>query len=134
MRRFLDAPGDPGTNWPLLIVRTVACGGYKMAGYAKIDGAETVKITGSRVIGSGSGESTNTDTLFISPSTYLPVRITQSVTSPGLHGSVTSVDIQWLPPTAANQARTSVTVPCGYQQISWPSGKPTGGQPSGACR
>jgi hypothetical protein len=85
------------------------------------------------VIGTGSGESTNTDTLFVSPSTYLPVRITQSVTSPDLHGSQTSVDIQWLPPTAANRARVSVTVPCGYQQISWPSGKPTSGQPGGAC-
>ncbi len=45
----------------------------------------------------------------------------------------TSADIQWLPPTAANPARASVTVPCGYQQISWPSGEPTSGQPSSAC-
>jgi hypothetical protein len=131
---FMDAPDSPGTNWPLLIVRTLACGGYKMAGYADIDGAKTVKITGSRVIGTGSAEITNTDTLFVSPSTYLPVRITQSLASPGLHGSSTSADIQWLPATTANRARASVTVRCGYQQISWPSGKPASGQPSGACR
>lgn len=130
---FLDAPGDPGTNWPLLVVRTLACGGYKTAGYAEIDGAETVKITGSRVLGSGSAEGTNTVTLFVSPSTYLPVRITLSVTSPGLHGSLTSFGIQWLRPTAANRARATVTVPCGYQQISWLSGKPAGGEPSSGC-
>jgi hypothetical protein len=130
---FIEAPASPGTNWPLLIARTLACGGYKMAGYADIDGAETVKITGSRVIGTGSAESTNTDTLFVSPSTYLPVRITQSIASPGLHGSSTSADITWLPPTRANRARASVTVPCGYQQISWPSGKPASGGPSSAC-
>jgi hypothetical protein len=127
---FLDAPNSPGTNWPLLITRTLACGGYKMAGYAEINGAETVKITGSRVVGTGSAESTMTVTLFVSPSTYLPVQITQSIASPGLHGSLTSVGIQWLRPTAANRARASVTVPCGYQQISWPSGQPTTGQPS----
>jgi hypothetical protein len=131
---FLDSPNDPGTNWPLVIVRTLACGGYKMAGYADINGAETVKITGSRVLGAGSsGESTNTVTLFVSPLTYLPVRITLSIASPGLHTSLTSFGIQWLPPTAANRARASVTVPCGFQQVSSSSGKPISGQPRSAC-
>jgi hypothetical protein len=131
---FMAAPGDPGTNWPLLIVRTLACGGFKMAGYADIDGAKTVKITGSRVIGTGSTETTNTLTLFVSPSTYLPVRITLSLASPGLHTSWISFDFQWLSPTAANRARASVTVPCGYQQVNENSGKPVRGQASSACR
>jgi hypothetical protein len=130
---FLDAPGDPGTNWPSLIVRTLACGGYKTAGYADICGAETVKMTGSRAIGTGLAENTVTVTLFVSPRTYLPVQIKLYITAPGLHGSLTSYDIQWLPPTTANRARASVTVPCGYQQISWPSGNPASGQPSSAC-
>jgi hypothetical protein len=131
---FLGATGE-STNWPLVIERTLACGRYKMAGYAQIDGAETVKMTGSWVVGAGSNAAiTTTDTLFVAPSTYLPVRITQSSTSPGLHGSQSSADIQWLRPTAANRARASVTIPCGYQQISWPSGKPVSGQPSRACR
>jgi hypothetical protein len=131
---FMDAPDSPGTNWPLLIVHTLACDGYKMAGYADINGAETVKITGSRVLGSGSAESTSTDTLFVSPSTYLPVRITQFIAAPGVHSSQTSSDIQWLPPTTANRASASVTVPCGYQQTIWPSGEPANAQPSIACR
>jgi hypothetical protein len=130
---FLDAPNSPGTNWPLLIVRTLACGGYKMVGYANINGAETVKIAGSRVIGTGSAEGTNTVTLFVSPSTYLPVRITLSIAAPGVHGSLTSFGIQWLRPTRADRARASVIVPCGYRQISWPSGKPASGQPGSAC-
>jgi hypothetical protein len=130
---FMDAPGDPGTNWPLLIVRTLACGGFKMTGYADVGGTETVKITGSRVIGTGSAEITNALTLFVSPSTFLPVQIMLSLASPGLHTSWTSFNFQWLPPTAANRARASVTVPCGYQQIGWPSGNPVSGQPSSAC-
>jgi hypothetical protein len=128
---------DPGTNWPSLIRQTLACGGYKMAGYAEIDGAKTVKVTGSRVfdVAPGpTGDITITITLFVSPVTYLPVRITQSAAAPGAHGWPTSADIQWLLPTAANRARASVTVPCGYQRISWPSGQPATGQPSSACR
>jgi hypothetical protein len=133
---FLDAPGDPGTNWPSLIVRTLACGGYKMAGYADINGADTVEITGSRVIGAQygpAGESTNTVTLFVSPSTYLPVQITLSIAARGLHTSLTSFGFQWLAPTAANRAHALVTVPCGYQQVNETSGKPIGGEPSSAC-
>jgi hypothetical protein len=130
---FMDAPGDPGTNWPLLIARTLACGGFKMTGYAYVGGAETVKISGSRVIGAGSAEVTNALTLFVSPSTYLPVRVTLTLASPGLHTSWTSFGFQWLSPTAANRARASVTVPCGYQEINWSSGKPVSGERSRAC-
>jgi hypothetical protein len=130
---FMDAPGNPGVNWPLLIVQTLACGGFKMTGYADIDGAETVTITGSRVIGAGSAEVTNTLTLFVSHSTYLPIRITLSLASPGLHTTWTSFDFQWLPPTAGNRMRASVTVPCGYQQVNWSSGQPARDQPSSTC-
>jgi hypothetical protein len=130
---FLDAIAAPGTNWPSLIVRTLACGGYKIVGYADIAGVRAVKITGSRVLGTGSARSTSTVTLFVSPSTYLPVQITLHMATPGLHGSLTSFDIQWLPPVAANRARASVIVPCGYQQIKWPSGEPASGQPGIAC-
>lgn len=81
----------------------------------------------------GSAESTLTVTLFVSPRTYLPVQITLYITAPGMHGSLTSFGIQWLPPTAANRARASVTIPCGYQQISLPSGNPTSAQPISQC-
>jgi hypothetical protein len=130
---FMDAIGSPDTNWPLLIAATLACGGYKMAGYADIGGSKAVQITGSRVIGTGSAQSTNTVTLFVSPSTYLPVQITLSLASPGLRTSLTSFGFKWLPPNAANRARASVTVPCGYQRISWPSGKPVSGDRGSAC-
>jgi hypothetical protein len=135
---FLEATDSPGTNWPSLIGQTLACGGYKIAGYAETDRTETIKITGSRMLVVPTGpESTDqitvTDTLFISPSTYLPLRITQSAVTRGQRSSPTSADIQWLRPTAANRARASITVPCGYQQISSPSGEPVSGQPSSAC-
>lgn len=84
-------------------------------------------------VNASAGAGTATVTLFVSPSAYLPVRIMRSSTAPGLHGSLTSAGIQWLPPTRANRASASVTVPCGYQQISWPSGESTSGEPSSAC-
>jgi hypothetical protein len=89
---FLEAAADPTTNWPSLIGRTLACGGYKMAGYAEIGGAETLKISGSRVLDVGpapAGDITVTDTLFVSPATYLPARITErsaTAAGPGQHG------------------------------------------------
>ncbi len=127
---FGEAIGDPNTDWPLLIRRTLACGGYRLAGYAEIDGAATLKITGSQVVDTGVpgvGDVRFLDTLYVNPATYLPARITESATTsgPGSPGSLTSTDLQWLPPTPANRARASVTVPCGYQEISWPSGDPT---------
>jgi hypothetical protein len=127
---FLGATGE-SVNWPSVIVRTLACGRYKMAGYAQIHGADTIKITGSWVLHDPA--TTITDTLFVNPATYLPIRITQSTTAPGLHGSLNSAGIQWLPPTAASRARASVTVPCGYQQVNSTSGKPVSGRPVSVC-
>jgi hypothetical protein len=135
---FLNATDDLDTNWPVLIGQTLACGGYQMAGYAEIDGTETVKLTGSQVLviptGPGSADHIAlTDMLFISPATYLPLRITQSATKGRWHASQYSLGIQWLSPTVANRARASVTVPCGYRQIAWPSGDLTSGPSSSAC-
>ena len=123
------------TNWPSVIQRTLACGRYRIMGYARIDGTDTIKMRGTWVLPAvpSSPATTITDTLFVTPVSFLPVRITQSSAVPGLHGSLNSADIRWLPPTPANRARASVTIPCGYQQINWSSGKPARGQPSSGC-
>ena len=131
---FMDVPGNQSVDWPSLIRRTLACGGYKAAGEAEIDGAETLKITGQRTLPFNIREVV---TLFVSPSTYLPVRLTDAVLPTAgsrLRGTQTSADFQWLPPTAASSARASVTIPCGFQQISWPAGAPDGVHAKTSCR
>ena len=142
---FQEVTGQPGPDWPSLTERTLACGGYKMAGYARIDGALTLKITGSVNIptpphGLAPGTSatpgprpagyitTFTNTLFVSPSTYLPVRVIHFTTARAGNGRscwACSTDFRWLPPTAANRARASVTVPRGYQCGSYQCGSLT---------
>jgi hypothetical protein len=133
---FLDVPGNQSVDWPSLIRRTLACGGYKAAGEAEIDGAETLKITGQRTM-TPPFNIREVVTLFVSPSTYLPVRLTDAVLPTAgsrVSGTQTSADFQWLPPTAANSARASVTIPCGFQQISWPSGAPASVHAKTSCR
>lgn len=61
-------------------------------------------------------------TLYVSPATYLPVRIYGSTeTSGGSAGSFTSsfvTNVQWLPPTPANVAQTLITIPRGFDRVS----------------
>jgi hypothetical protein len=56
------------------------------------------------------------------PTTYLPVRMYGSnETFGGRWPRTTSsgvTDVQWLPPTAANVAKTLVTIPPGFRQVA----------------
>ena len=62
----------------------------------------------------------------MNPVTYLPVRIygtTQTFGGTGAATSFTSVtDVQWLRPTAANIAKSMVTIPAWFRQYSGPAG------------
>ena len=60
-------------------------------------------------------------TVYVNPATYLPVRVAGSTTSYGggaarfTYSTVTN--IQWLPATAANVAKTLVTIPHGFRHV-----------------
>jgi hypothetical protein len=64
-------------------------------------------------------------TLYVDPTTYLPVRMSGSSYTfggPAPSSLFTSVtDVQWLRPTAANVASALVTIPAGFQQVSSPA-------------
>jgi hypothetical protein len=68
-----------------------------------VDGIDAIKITGDSGI-----------TLWVSPSTYLPVRLV-------LGKSVRQTDFQWLVPTPANLAQLKVQVPPGFRQVPPPA-------------
>ena len=60
-------------------------------------------------------------TLYVDPTTYLPVRViwnnsSQTPDGKPLHGSVRQ-DIRILPPTPRNIAKASVTVPAGFRTV-----------------
>jgi len=122
------------SDWPAFIHATLACGAATVTGHVRIDGVETVKITGSPVtvrLPPGEARSIREKwlrsrwTLYVDPKTYLPVRLSgSSYTYGGPAPSAYSAgvtDMQWLRPTAANVAQSLVTIPAGFQQVSSPA-------------
>jgi hypothetical protein len=116
--------GGP-TDWATYIRQALSCGEFTIAGHARINGKETIKITGS-MKGTWLGHRTllADATLFVDPSTYLPVQViwsnrSSSADDKPLAGLVRE-DIRLLPPTPGNVAKASVTVPAGFRKV--PSG------------
>lgn len=119
-------------NWATYIRQALSCGEFTIAGQAWINGTKIIKITGSMTepdFWSGphgkNPETLRADaTLYVDPSTYLPVRVIwkNSIRAPDgkpRHGTVRE-DIRVLPPTPRNVAKASVTIPAGFRSV--PSG------------
>jgi hypothetical protein len=88
---------------PSYIRATLACGGFRIAGYPRIGGQRTVELVRTaRSVGMW------LTTLYVSPQTYRPVRVvTMGVTA----------DFRWLPATAANVAMLNPVVPAGFLKV-----------------
>jgi hypothetical protein len=121
----------PTDHWSNFINSTLACGAATVTGHVQVNGMETTKITGTPVTVRLSQDYAKLVgekwararwALYVSPKTYLPVRITGSTETFGgprggaLYSTVT--DVQWLPPTAANIANTLVTIPTGFHRVA----------------
>jgi hypothetical protein len=87
----------------------ISCGALAGAGRQRVDGIEAIKLT------SRSG-SPIAETIWVSPGTYLPVRVVMSPAS-GQQGPWQTADITWLEPTAQNLARLAVPVPAGFRRV-----------------
>ena len=125
-----SGPAMPTSHWPAFIKATLGCGAATVTGHVWIDGKETTKITGAPVtvrLQGGEARAVREKwvrarwTMYVDSKTYLPVRISGSNQSFGgparsyVFSSVT--DIQWLRPTAANIAKTLVTIPPGFRHV-----------------
>jgi hypothetical protein len=110
--------GLPGTSTsasslPMTVataLRTaVSCGSLTVAGRQAVDGTETIKLAsrpGSLI----------TETIWVSPTSYLPVRVT--IQSAAGHSPVQqAADFAWLPPTAQNLAKLTVPIPAGFRKV-----------------
>jgi hypothetical protein len=87
----------------------VSCGILDVAGRQRVDGVEAIELTsrpGSPVA----------ETIWVSPGTYLPVRVVIRPAS-GTPGLQQTANITWLPPTAQNLARLTVPIPAGFRQV-----------------
>jgi hypothetical protein len=88
----------------------ISCGTLTEVGRQHVDGIEAIELT-SR---SGSPIS---ETIWVSPDTYLPVRvIIRSVG--GFPATEQTADITWLPPTSQNLAKLDVPIPAGFRQVA----------------
>jgi hypothetical protein len=113
----LLVPGLPGIGLPASSPPTVArnlraavsCGSLAEAGPQRVDGIETTKLTSSP-------DSVISETIWVSPGTYLPVRVVIRP-APGQPGLWQQADITWLKPTAQNLAQLAVPVPAGFRQV-----------------
>jgi hypothetical protein len=114
----LFQPGLPGTNFsasspPATVARdlrtAVSCGTLAMAGRQRVHGIEAIELT-SRP------DSMISETIWVSPGTYLPVRVVVR-SAPGQPVVRLTADITWLPPTAQTLARLTVLIPARFRQV-----------------
>jgi hypothetical protein len=90
----------------------VSCGTLTVAGQQRVDGIEAIKLTsrpGSLI----------SETIWVSPGTYLPVRVVVR-SAPGTPVIQQTADFTWLPLTAQNLAKLTVPIPAGFRQVSLP--------------
>lgn len=127
----MGGPPVPTAHWSSFIKATLDCGAARVTGHVWVNGQETTEITGKPItvrLGRGEGHAVHEKyaralwTLYVNPSSYLPVRVigvTETFGGAGGHTRFQSVtNVRWLPPTPANTARALVTIPPGYHQVS----------------
>jgi len=86
----------------------ISCGTLTVAGRQRVDGISAIELT-SRP------DSPLSETIWVSPGTYLPVRVVIR-SAPGLPGQLTA-NITWLPPNPQNLARLTVPIPAGFRRV-----------------
>jgi hypothetical protein len=127
----MGGPPVPTAHWSSFIQATLDCGAARVTGHVWINGQPTIRITGKPItvrLGRGEGHAVHEKygralwTLYVNPSSYLPVRmigVTETFGGSGGHTRFESVtNVRWLPPTPGNVARALVTIPPGYQRVS----------------
>jgi hypothetical protein len=135
--RFDSVEFNGPAQWPTYIRQALACGIFKVAGHALVNGAQTIKLVGSTTDthfwsqlphGEGRGPLRVDVTLYVNPRTYLPVLViwqnrTHYRDGRPLDGTVRQ-EITALPATPGNIAKANVIVPAGFRKV--PSGALSG--------
>jgi hypothetical protein len=96
----------------------VSCGTLAVAGRQRVDGIEAIELT-SR------SDSLIPETIWVSPGTYLPVRVVVRPApgapvlrqTAGIRIIRLTADITWLAPTVLNLAKLTVPVPAGFRLV-----------------
>jgi hypothetical protein len=115
---LLLEPGLPAVGFsagwrPATVARAlraaISCGTLAVAGRQRLDGIEATELTSSP-------GSPIPETIWVSPGTYLPVRVVIRPAA-GTPGPAQTADITWLRPTAQNLAELTVPLPAGFRRV-----------------
>jgi hypothetical protein len=114
---FLSAFAAPNTaaDWKQIIQAGLTCGMFTVAGRQWADGVDAIKLTGHKPAAG--------TTIWVDPSSYLPVRLTGRVQliagDTGKQDAATlTIDFRWLPPTSANLKELTAPIPHGFRKVS----------------
>jgi hypothetical protein len=115
---FLPPPVGSTLDWAAAIRTALSCGHFQLAGHEQLGGVDAIKLVSTKVDGP------YTATVWVDPSTYLPVRLAWNWLDPRGQGAGTLTgDFKWADPTQDNLNALKVTVPSGFTQAT------TGGLP-----
>jgi hypothetical protein len=109
----LPGPGLPASSRPSTVASAlraaISCGALTEAGRHRVDGTNAVEL----VSRPGSPIS---ETIWVSPGTYLPERVVVRLAFINAVLQRTA-DITWLKPTAQNLDKLTVPIPAGFRQV-----------------
>jgi len=108
---FPPAPVGTTMDWVAQIRTALSCGHFQLAGHEQIGATDAIRLVSAKVNGP------YTETLWVDPSTYLPVRVFWNWLDPRAQGPGTLTgDFRWVKPTQDNLGLLRVPVPSGFTQ------------------
>jgi hypothetical protein len=109
---FLPPPVGTTLDWAAAIRTALSCGHFQLAGHEQAGSVDAIKLVSAKVNGP------YTATVWVDPSTYLPVRLTWNWLDPRAQGPGTLTgDFRWVQPTQASLGALQVKIPDGFQPV-----------------
>ena len=106
---------NTAADWKQIIQVGLKCGMFTVAGRQWVDGVDAIKLTGHTPAAG--------TTIWVDPSSYLPVRLTGRVQliaggTEKQDAATLTIDFRWLPPTRANLKELTAPIPKGFHEAS----------------
>jgi hypothetical protein len=109
---FLPPPVGTTLDWAAAIRTALSCGHFQLAGHEQVGSVNAIKLVSAKVNGP------YTATVWVDPSTYLPVRLTWNWLDPRAPGPGTLTgDFRWVQPTQASLGALQVKIPDGFRPV-----------------
>ena len=104
-------------SWRATLTKVLSCGSFYLGGQQRVDGVEAMTLISKPQPGLDFRE-----TIWVDPSTYLPVRVSVTIGHPHGRSNQLVDDFRWLEPTKANLATLhaairQATIPAGYRTL-----------------